>query len=430
MCDYIAGELILCFPKVDTAAQQLMEDIRGGLIEHVSYLESLEQKLARLSLTPDDDLEFQFHRVAVPAGEEHWKVTYLQFFYKHKLLEALGTEQLTPQFRAALSRSDYQFTAAPNSILSLASTPLGREAVKAVNFTFSKFHTQYKKLIGIPAELPSDLGQITITIVDSGISDDVNFQPADKRNFVDPEHPTEVTDEHGHGTVIALMLRDLAPNAHLVVYKVADASGRVSEWDTLAALAVCAKVHVINLSLQFGLENRVCEVCGRESHRSRSAVFENMVGQFEKRRSRSLLIGAAGNDGLDRLAFPARFGTLLAIGAINSKGELSRESNFGKQYIEAGTQDSRFVCPGGDDATDPPETVGSFGKKDALYWHGTSFAAAYASGVAANLLARYAGQDRKYDAILNELRKNVSKTLVDYDNNKEGYGHGLMRLTD
>jgi subtilisin family serine protease len=328
-------------------------------------------------------------------------------------------------------RSDYQFTAAPNSILSLAAKPLGKEAVQAANFTFSEFHTQYKVLVGIPAEPPSDLDQITVAIVDSGIADDVDFALADKRNFVDPDHPQEVTDEHGHGTVIALILRDLAPGVQLIVYKVADANGRVSEWDTLAALAVCAKAHVVNLSLRFGLEDRVCKVCGRESHSSRSAVFENIVGQFANRQQRSLLVGAAGNDGLNKLAFPARFAALLAIGAINSKGELSTESNYGEQYNEGGTPDSRFVCPGGDDATDPPETVGSFGQKDGSYWHGTSFAAAYASGIAANLLAQRVGEDDQYTAILDEIKKNAdSKTLVEYDQKKERYGHGLMKLAN
>ena len=45
-----------------------------------------------------------------------------------------------------------------------------------------------------------------------------------------------MTDENGHGTVIAQILHDIAPEANLIVYKVADADGRVSEWDTIAAL--------------------------------------------------------------------------------------------------------------------------------------------------------------------------------------------------
>ena len=123
--------------------------------------------------------------------------------------------------------------------------------------------------------------------------------------------------------------------------------------------AVNTQTQVVNLSLHFGLEDRVCKVCGRESHSSRSAVFENVIEQFSNRKRQPILVGAAGNDGLSNLDFPARYASVLAIGSINSKSELSAESNYGNQYNILGTPDNRFVSSGGDDATNPPETVGS-----------------------------------------------------------------------
>jgi subtilisin family serine protease len=425
MCDYISGDLLICFPKVDLAAQLLMEDIRGGLIEHVSRAESLEEKLAPLGLKPDEDIEFEFHRVKVPPGEEQWKITFLQFFYKRKLLEVLVSRQTTRRFLKGLGRSDYHFTVVPNSVLDLAASPLGK-GVLATNFTFSNFHTQYKATLNIPATPPNRLDQVRIAIADSGIADDVNFAITDKKNFVDPNQPQKVSDENGHGTVIALIVHELAPNAQLTIYKVADANGRVSEWDALAALAVCAKFQVVNLSLQFGLKDRVCSVCGRESQSSRSAVFENIIGQVAKREHKSILVGAAGNNSLGELAFPARFSAMLAVGAVNSRGELSAESNYGDQYITSGLPDNHFVCPGGDDKAAPPETVGSFGLKDNLHWHGTSFAAAYATGVVANLIAQQ-DEDTDYAAILDSLRNSAdSQSLVPRDPKK--YGHGIMRV--
>lgn len=429
-CDYISGELILCFPKVDLAARRLIEDIGRGDIEHVSHIESLEQKLARLGLKQDGDIEFEFHRVGVPVGEEQWKITYLQFFYKQKFLEVLGHGQATQEFIDCMGRSDYQFTAVHNSVLSLAAKPLDKAAVRAADFTFSKFHAQYKATVNVPATPPTNLDQVHIAILDSGIADDVNFAITDDtRNFTDPEQPKKVSDETGHGTVIALIVHDLAPGAQLTVYKVADADGRASEWDTLAALAVCARFHVINLSLQFGLRDRVCRICGRESHSSRSAVFENVIGQFAKRDRKSILVGAAGNHGVDMLAFPARFSEVIAIGAVNSKGELSTESNYGNQYVFSDGPDNHFVCPGGDHKTEPSETVGSFGRNDKLRWHGTSFAAAYASGVVANLIAQQDEEDSDCAAILDMLRDRADSTrLIAYDSRK--HGHGIMRLSD
>jgi hypothetical protein len=435
MCDYISGELILCFPKVDPAAQQLIEDIRRDRIEHVTHLESLAGKMARLGLRPDEEMEFDFHRVRVPIGEEHWKITYLQFFYKIKLLELLTQGQPPPEFMDVIGRSDYQLTIVPNSVLSLAnSKPLGKAKVKAANFTFSKFHSEYKKSVRIPDVPPPDIDQITVAIIDSGIADDAvnaGCVVVDGRNFVDPAATQDVDDEIGHGTVIALILSKLAPGARLIVYKVSDADGRVSEWDTLAALSACANVQIVNLSLQFGLVDRACKVCGRESHSSRSAVFENIIRQFAKRERQPVLVGAAGNgwpQGSNNLAFPARFSELLAVGAVNSQGALSVESNYGKQYNDVGIPDNHFVCPGGDTNVDPPEVIGSFGVGDDTRWHGTSFAAAYASGVVANLLAQEGEDNAQYSSIMEKLRDNAdSQGLAGYDSTK--HGHGLMRLT-
>jgi Subtilase family len=433
--DFICGELLLCFPKIDPAAQQLVKDIIDGKIEHVSHIESLEQKLARLNLRPDEDLEFDFHRLSVPVGEELWKVTYLQFFYKINLIHALGAGEATPEFLAALGRSDFQFTAMANSVISLAAKRPGKDGVKATDFAFTKLHEQYKTMLRIPSAPPSGLDQVTIAVIDSGIADDardVGIDIADKRNMVDPvklkgrdDVDPRVTDENGHGTVIALILHEVSPGARLLVYKVADADGRISEWDAVAAMAVCSRADIVNLSVQFGLKDRVCEVCGRESHSSRSIVFENMVNQFANRRYPSILIAAAGNNREGALAFPARFGPVLAIGAVTSTGELSDESNYGKQYNLPGTPDNHFVCPGGDETTDPLELIGSFRSHDDLDWHGTSFAAAYASGVVANLIARQGVGAVDHAAILKNLRDYADPDLPEYD--ETTHGHGIMR---
>jgi subtilisin family serine protease len=426
MCEYVAGELILCFPKTDDAARELMIDIGEKRIEHVRYVESLNEKLSFLHLEPDKDLAFELHRVRVPPGEEMWKITYLQFFYKVKLLEFLGRHKLTQEFLDVQGRSDYQFTVAPNSLLTLTTRPLGNAPVHATNFSFSSFHHQYKSAIGIPVAAPHNLNQVTVAILDSGVAGDITFPITDGRNFVDPTQFRDLTDENGHGTVISLILHDLAPTAKFIIYKVADAEGRASEWDTLAALATCGQSHIINLSLQFGIEDRTCSVCGRESHSSRSAVFENILGQFDKRAQRPLLVAAAGNSSLSELAFPARFANVFAIGAINSKGKLSAESNYGYQYNQPGTLDNHFVLPGGDDATVPPETIGEFGPKDAMHWHGTSFATAYASGLLANFLAQQ-GTNVTYSNVLDNLRQTANRgILLNYDPKK--HGHGILQL--
>ena len=426
MCEYVAGELILCFPKADDAARNLTEDIREGKVEHVDYVESLEEKLSLLQLKTAWDLYFEFHRIHVPAGEETWKITYLHSLYKEKLINHFFYQSVDANELYFRSRFGYPFIVTTNSLLTIATRPLGKASVHASDFVFSSFHHHYKALIGAPNAPFQNLDRVTIAILDTGVADDTALSIVDRRNFTNPQQLKNVKDENGHGTVIGLILQDLAPTAKFVIYKVADAEGRASEWDTLAALATCGQSNIINLSLQFGLGERTCSICGRESQSSRSIVFESILSEFSGRTQRPFIIAAAGNSGLDKLAFPSRFDNTLAIGAINSKGRLSAESNYGLQNSQEGALDSHFVLPGGDDATLPPETIGEFGHKDAVHWHGTSFAVAYASGLLANHLAQQAS-DVTYGQVLDYFRQNADKgSLLNYS--QERYGHGLLKF--
>jgi hypothetical protein len=47
-----------------------------------------------MELSVDPGVRHEFHRVRVPYGQEQWKVTYLQFFYKNKML-AFGPETVS-----------------------------------------------------------------------------------------------------------------------------------------------------------------------------------------------------------------------------------------------------------------------------------------------------------------------------------------------
>lgn len=68
MCDTRAGELILCFSKLDSAGADLVKQIRAEKIEHVSYIESMENRLDKLRLRPNPRLEFDLHLVLFHLG--------------------------------------------------------------------------------------------------------------------------------------------------------------------------------------------------------------------------------------------------------------------------------------------------------------------------------------------------------------------------
>jgi subtilisin family serine protease len=433
MCDFVPGELILCFPRTDGAGDRLVSDIQEETIENVSYIESADDKLHMLDLSPPEESAFAFHRVRVPEGEEEWKVTYLHFYYKQRLFEAFveALSSGSPQdFQERHGRSDYQFTVAPNHWLSIS----GRAAkpIRAAKFDFSTHHYQYKKMLRIePARY--NLNQIRICVLDSGVADDIPSLHLAKqsRNFVtpDPKLQKNVTDDNGHGTRVALILDDVAPGTELCIYKVADSSGRASEWDTIAAVLASKEAHIVNMSLAFGLDDWDCPQCGgRESQSSRSYVFENVLSQFSD--ELPVFVAAAGNAHKDKLAFPARFSDVLAIGAINSRYKLSSFSNYGNSDQVGDEHKNHYVLPGGEEEPAGLELIGAFGPKDEG-GYGTSFAAAYASAIVARVIAQTGIGNTQYPTLLDSIKENAErKPFKDntdaYDS--QLYGHGLLRL--
>jgi hypothetical protein len=148
MCDTVAGELILCFTTIDLAARNLVALIRDHKIGHVEYVDSLDNKLVKLNLKPDPDLEFDLHLVRVPSGQESWKTTYLHFFYNHELLKAIPSS--AQRFTKVLGRSDYQFTVSPNHLLTVAGSSPPGTPLSAKNFQPGAYHWSTSRLSVCP----------------------------------------------------------------------------------------------------------------------------------------------------------------------------------------------------------------------------------------------------------------------------------------
>lgn len=420
MCEIRASQLILCFPSVDPAAQALIDRIREGGIEHVKYIESMETKLKKLGLFLRSPWEFSLHLVEVPHGQETWKITYLQFYYKHELLNALSSTPIDPFFSGAIGRSDFHFTAVPNHMLSTVASGGGTTSVSGQGFRFGTHFSPYKQMVRLPIQTPQ--GAVRVLVVDTGIAADANVAVHAKKNFLDPNN-SSVDDDHGHGTAVALVIHDLAPYTEFVIFKAGDANGHVFEWDLLAALVADTGAHVVNLSVEYGLGTRVCATCGRQSFSSRSAVFENIMAQFGKWPVRPVVVAAAGNSHAPELAYPARFGDVLAIGSVNSRKMRSQESNYGDANHEGGLHNNHFVLPGGDTDSRQPEDMIMLSNGSS--WRGTSFATAFATGVVANAIAQQGIANYQYSSLLNVLRQNADTQFPHY--NSTEYGHGIVR---
>jgi serine protease len=233
-------------------------------------------------------------------------------------------------------------------------------------------------------------------------------------DFVDRDpHPD---DHNGHGTHVAstigaatnnrVGLTGLAYGARILPVRVLDDAGEGRAATIARGVRYAARrgADVINLSLEFGPE-----VTARDIRGLLKAVSA-------ARRSGSLVVGAAGNGGQRRLAWPARHRDVLAVGATTERGCRSDYSNEGPGLD--------LAAPGGgaDAAADPdprcrPQALGRpivqltyqgsrrrFGYPS--IYEGTSMAAPHVSAAAALVIAsRVLGRNPSPRAVETRLER-------------------------
>ena len=348
MCDYREGELILAYDEEDPSGRQLIERIDAGAVEHVTRIDDLHSRLERSGVKAE--LRMRVHLLRVPEGQEIWKINYLHQHYLELEKRSYGPLRTVPMI-------------VPNSYLMLE------------GFNASTDYAAYKATLG---SMHGATGRrVTVAVVDSGIESG-SAMPAKITDLITAPNGTGA-DQVGHGTAVASVIHDVAPDASVEIVKVTDAQ-RLVEWDGLAGLATASSADVINLSMSFGSGTQVCAQCGRQSISSRSMVFEAIVGLTLQKPHEPILVAAAGNYAKAELRYPARFGDVVAVGAVDANGNRAAYSNCGAVDAAGQPHANLFFAPGGENArpvgttTAPLPVRGHFG---------TSLATAYASAVVA-----------------------------------------------
>ncbi len=213
---------------------------------------------------------------------------------------------------------------------------------------------------------------IKIAIVDSGIQYD---HPDLKANYVrggydwvnDDPFPY---DDYGHGTHCAGIAAAVTNNrkgiagiaqVSLMAEKVANAKGYATVWDTSRGIihAVDEGASIISFSLgKYSPSSTVEKAC--------QYAWD----------SGCLLVAAAGNDGEDSIACPARYDSVIAVGAIDRHRQRWYKSNHGPEL--------ELVAPGVEIlSTYTYETGGGYATGS-----GTSAACPHVAGVAALMWSR------------------------------------------
>lgn len=163
---------------------------------------------------------------------------------------------------------------------------------------------------------------VRIAILDTGVT--ANSALSSKISYLNlVALPLDLTAQNGHGTAVASMIvgRDaltpgVAPDADIVSIRIADDQGRSDSYILAQGIiaAVDAGAKLINISMgSFG-----------DSPLVRSAIAY-------AHESGALIVAAAGNNGLDRVSFPAANAGVIAVGAVDAMGNHLDFSNTGSQ---------------------------------------------------------------------------------------------------
>ena len=297
-------------------------------------------------------------------------------------------------------------------------------------FKLSRLHLRYLALMNVYVAHEDGIkGKgITVAVVDSGADpgslrlDD--FYDVESGN---PIHPAPPIDNHGHGTAMATLVREVAPEARIIGIRVFDQDEELNLWNVLAgtgsAIFDC-HADIVSISLGYAQMPAQCLACGA-SPQSRSLAFQYLLDGVTrspgKRGTPPIYVAATGNDYSSAgFNYPAAYDSAVAIGSVTSKLVRSAFSNYGKsapKYF--------FMAPGGEE--NPLGTVTEDVGSGPMPCRGTSVATAYAAGMLAMLWSdtRYSGQAP--DVFLAHVRQDDRLGLPLGDPDPHQYGSGLIR---
>jgi subtilisin len=186
-----------------------------------------------------------------------------------------------------------------------------------------------------------------------------------------------------HGEKIIDIINLISPDAEIYYASIADAQGNITEDSFSKGLEWILSQNVDVINMSFGFEKKIDEV---------DRILNNAPDE-------TILVAAAGNDGLDRLTYPASSKQVIAVGALNYDGTKWYLSNYGS--------DLTFSLPGVFIKTD----------RQSEFSEGTSFSAAILSSMVACILEGNPNMNRA--EVLKTLKQMSGNTKKNYET---GYG--------
>jgi len=185
---------------------------------------------------------------------------------------------------------------------------------------------------------------------------DLDGVPEDEHKFLDEDADGVIDEQFGHGTFVASLVLTVAPDAMILPVRVLDAEGYGTASSVAAGIiwAVDSGATVINLSLDIPED---------------AEVIKDAVDYAKD--NGVVIVAAAGNAG-GEVVFPARYGDVVAVAAVDGAGVAAPFTNLGSRID--------VVAPGVAVLGAMPQSVNPSGT---ARWSGTSFAAPLVAGTIA-----------------------------------------------
>ena len=255
---------------------------------------------------------------------------------------------------------------------------------------------------------------VTVAILDTGIATHEWWDKSawyqdcgtDVEDVVDANLDLELDSEAGHGTFVAGVVLQYAPDAHLCIDRVLSSDGVSDELTLVRALHRLydrfdgrgQPLDVVNLSLG-----------GYTYNNKPNPLLNKAINRFDRR---TAIVASAGNAASDRPFWPAAIKRSIAVGALDPSGTARAGfSNYG-WWVDAcaiGEKvHSTFVRFDG-----PAKPVGDYDPDKFIgyaHWSGTSFAAPAVSGVIA---ARAAKEDIDAATAASRVLDSAGRTVPD-----------------
>ena len=257
--------------------------------------------------------------------------------------------------------------------------------------------------LGIDAAKEKRGDGVTVAVLDTAISKSVVNQNADIKQ-IDLFDYSQNASETGHGNAVASLLvaddrelSGLAPSIELLSIPVLDANGEGSAFDLAKGIiaAVDAGANVISMSL---------------GSYTNSALLKAAVDYAAA--AGVVLVGAAGNDGVNQVLYPAAYDNVIAVGAVDATATAAGFSNTGAEVS--------LAAPGVgiNSAWTEGSGIASFS--------GTSAAVPCVVGVIANILADYGGALTPAEAAEHVINYTTDNGAPNKD---ETYGQGVLNYS-